>query len=174
MPKIIENIREKLIQEAKKQVLEQGYSSMTIRSVATACGVGVGTVYNYFSSKDMLVASFMLEDWLQCQELIAEGCQAAKDAEEALYCMYTQLKQFKESYTSLFTDDGAKEGFSSSSQQRHGMLRAQLAQPLLNWTGKQEKAEPQFLADFIAESMLNLTMAGVEFDKISSVLLQLL
>ena len=64
MPKIIENIREKLLEEAKRQVSESGYSSMTIRSVATACGVGTGTVYNYFPSKDMLVASFMLEDWM--------------------------------------------------------------------------------------------------------------
>ena len=53
MPKIIENIREKLLEEAKRQVMEQGYSAMTIRSVASACGVGVGTVYNYFSSKDI-------------------------------------------------------------------------------------------------------------------------
>lgn len=174
MPKIIENIREKLIEEAKRQVLEQGYSSMTIRSVATACGVGVGTVYNYFSSKDMLVASFMLEDWLHCQEIITQGCQEAKDAEDALYCMYSQVKQFEEQYTGLFSDDGAKAGFSASSKQRHEMLRTQLAKPLLSWTMKQDKAEPEFLAQFLAESMLNLTMADVEFAKIASVLLQLL
>ena len=51
MPKIIENIREKLLEEARRQVMEEGYEAMTIRSVAGACGVGVGTVYNYFSSK---------------------------------------------------------------------------------------------------------------------------
>ena len=50
MPKIIENIREKILEEAKCQVMESGYASMTIRSVANACGVGVGTVYNYFKS----------------------------------------------------------------------------------------------------------------------------
>ncbi len=50
MPKIIENLQSKLIEEAKKQIEEAGYGAMTIRSVAKACGVGVGTVYNYFSS----------------------------------------------------------------------------------------------------------------------------
>ena len=63
MPKIIPNIREQLLNEAKKQIAEQGYSKTTIRSVANACNLGVGTVYNYFESKDMLIASFMAEDW---------------------------------------------------------------------------------------------------------------
>ena len=63
MPKIIENLREQLLAEAKKQTSEQGYAKTTIRSVAGACGVGIGTVYNYFESKDVLIASFMVEDW---------------------------------------------------------------------------------------------------------------
>ena len=33
MPKIIENIRENLMAEARKQVMELGYSAMTIRSI---------------------------------------------------------------------------------------------------------------------------------------------
>ena len=76
MPKIIENIRENLLEEARRQVMEQGYSAMTIRSVAKACGVGVGTVYNYFSSKDMLVASFMLVDWQECITRIQRRCMS--------------------------------------------------------------------------------------------------
>ncbi len=74
MPKIIENIRERLLVEARRQVMQNGYGSMTIRSVAKECGVGVGTVYNYFSSKDMLVAGFMLEDWQQCLTRIGKHC----------------------------------------------------------------------------------------------------
>ena len=78
MPKIIENIREKLLSEAKRQVMENGYSAMTIRSVAAACGVGTGTVYNYFPSKDMLVASFILEDWMLCMNDISKGMSEAE------------------------------------------------------------------------------------------------
>ena len=46
MPKIIENVREQLLTEAKRQIAENGYSATTIRSVAGACGLGIGTVYN--------------------------------------------------------------------------------------------------------------------------------
>ena len=66
MPKIIENVRQTLLEEAKRQIKENGYAKTTIRSVAGACNVGVGTVYNYFESKDMLIATFMLEDWMEC------------------------------------------------------------------------------------------------------------
>ena len=36
MPKIIENLENRLIEEAKKQIQEQGYGAVTIRSVANA------------------------------------------------------------------------------------------------------------------------------------------
>ena len=63
MPKIIENARDEIIAEAKRQLFENGYAKTTIRSVAGAIGIGMGTIYNYFSSKDMLISSFILEDW---------------------------------------------------------------------------------------------------------------
>ena len=50
MPKIIENLRSQRLSEAKKQISERGYKNTTIRSVASGCGVAVGTVYNYFKS----------------------------------------------------------------------------------------------------------------------------
>lgn len=174
MPKIIENIREKLLGEAKRQVMENGYSAMTIRSVAAACGVGTGTVYNYFPSKDMLVASFILEDWMLCMNDISKGMSEAESAKEALCCMYLELRSFKEKYITLFTDENAEASYSASSMQRHKILRDQLAEPVKIWTAKQDKADPDFLADFIAESMLTWTMADREFEQIANVLLQLL
>ena len=51
MPKIIENVREQLLAETKRQIAENGYEKTTVRSVAGACDIGVGTVYNKFSQK---------------------------------------------------------------------------------------------------------------------------
>lgn len=174
MPKIIENIRENLLHEAKKQVEEQGYSAMTIRSVATACGVGVGTVYNYFPSKDMLVASFMLEDWLQCMEHINNHCRLDDKAEEVLHSIYRELVEFKNKYMKLFEDENAEASYSASFPTRHKMLRSQLAEQLITITRKQNKTNPEFLAMFLAESLLTWTMEGYEFEQIAEVLMQLL
>jgi hypothetical protein len=57
--------------------------------------------------------------------------------------------------------------------QRHHLLREQLAPLLEPWTSRQNKVEATFLAKFVAESMLNLTMADKDFEQIASVLLQL-
>lgn len=174
MPKIIENIREKLLTEAKNQVMESGYTAMTIRSVATACGVGTGTVYNYFPSKDVLVANFMLEDWLICIQAINKGMLEAENAKEALCCMYQELITYKDKYINLFSDENAEASYTASSMQRHHLLREQLAEPIKTWTSKQSKTDPDFLAEFIAENMLTWSMSGKEFEQIAEVLLQLL
>jgi AcrR family transcriptional regulator len=64
MPKIIDNLKEKILIEAKRQVFSCGYSETTIRSVAAECGIAAGTIYNYYPSKDYLIAAFILEDWM--------------------------------------------------------------------------------------------------------------
>ena len=87
MPKIIENLESRLMEEAKRQIEESGYGAVTIRSVAKGCGVGVGTVYNYFPSKDDLVASFMLADWKECLAAITETGARSTDAMSVLRCI---------------------------------------------------------------------------------------
>ncbi len=173
MPKIIENVREKLMTEARRQVMELGYSAMTIRSVAGACGVGVGTVYNYFSSKDMLVASFMVTDWQRCMAQMTECSARNAKPEEVLRCIYDVLKGFAEQYAGLFRDEGAAASFATVLPERHKQLRSQFAQPLQSLCSKQNKADPEFLAEFIAEAMLTWTLEGRSFEEISSILLQL-
>ena len=92
MPKIIENVREQLLSEAKKQIAEYGYSKTTIRSVAKACGLGTGTVYNYFPSKDMLIASVMAEDWMLCLKQLEE--RALDEPERIIQGIYDCLCGF--------------------------------------------------------------------------------
>ena len=174
MPKIIENIREKLLVEAKRQVMELGYSSMTIRSVANACGVGVGTVYNYFESKDILVANFMLEDWFVCKQAIDAGCSADKTPEQALYAIYQGLNDFIGKYEMLFKDEGAGISFAASAfKERHKLLCKQIALPLMPFCLKQTRVKPEFLAEFVAEAMLIGVCSESSFEDMKSVLLQL-
>ncbi len=164
MPKIIENLESRLLEEARKQVLEQGYAAVTIRSVAKACGVGVGTVYNYFPSKDSLLAHFMLIAWKDCIAIIEAVSNYSDRPIQVLRCMHDQLTMFVQKHQSILKDEAAAASFSGSFSRYHGMLRQQLAKPLVKFT------ENEFTADFVAEALLTWTTAGKNFDEIWGVI----
>ena len=160
MPKIIVNLEDRLIQEARKQISESGYGATTIRSVAKGCGVGVGTVYNYFPSKEALVATFMLSDWKESMS-VAEAVSTYSESPKAVaLCLHDQLHQFSHRHEAVFRDEAAAAAFTGSFSQYHGLLRSQLAKPLRKF------CQTDFQADFIAEALLTWTTSGKEFDVI--------
>ena len=160
MPKIIRNLESRLIEEAKKQIEASGYGNLTIRSVAKGCGVGVGTVYNYFPSKDALLATYMLEDWNRCITAINAVSTYSDRPEKVVRCMYDQLLSYAELHRGILRDEAAAAVFVGAFSRYHGLLRAQLAAPLRKF------CDSDYAAEFIAEALLTWTMAGKDFDEI--------
>ena len=165
MPKIIEHVREQLLAVAKKQIEERGYANTTIRSVAGECGLAVGTVYNYFKSKDMLIATFVVEDWNECLTNIKK-CNSPSPR-ELFEAIQTELICFSKKHNALFTDTDAAKVFSAVFSERHKVLRDQLAQIILP-VCTADNAE--FCSLFIAEALLTWTVAGADFDAINDIL----
>jgi len=168
MPKIIENLESRLIEEAKRQIEESGYSAMTIRSVAKSCGVGVGTVYNYFPSKEALLATYLLESWKKCVDTIHEVSREANQPRPVIQCMFDQLLQFSEDHRMIFQDKAAASAFAGSFSRYHIMLRSQLAAPVRKF------CDSVFSAEFVAEALLVWSMAGKTFDEIYGILQKIL
>lgn len=160
MPKIIQNVRAQLMAEAKAQIAVQGYKNTTIRSVASGCGIAAGTVYNYFKSKDMLIASFILEDWLEIVELVSQHPKESR--RDYLEYIHHSLKKFEDKYNVLFSDADAKAVFSLAFSERHPQLRTQLAELILPIC----RGDDLFLAEYVAEALLTWTMAGKSFESI--------
>ncbi|MBQ6799189.1 MAG: TetR/AcrR family transcriptional regulator [Oscillospiraceae bacterium] len=160
MPKIIENPEVRLLEEARRQIEEQGYAAMTVRSVAKACGIGIGTVYNYFPSKEELLATVLLQDWKECVAAIEAMSNTSDQPEPVARCIFDQLLAFARRHSAIFRDAAAAAGFAGSFSRYHGMLRSQLAQPLRRFCGK------EFAAEFTAEALLTWSMAGKSFDEI--------
>lgn len=164
MPKIIENVKEQLLLEAKKQVFEQGYSATTIRSVASACNVSVGTVYNYFDSKEMLTATFVLENWMQHLQRMKElDCN---DSKKFLKGIYELLRAFEKENEKIFSDKEATKSIGTGFACRHKMLRLQIASIIKVMCEKKELDNCLFVAEFIAEALLNWSMEDLDFEMI--------
>lgn len=169
MPKIIENVREQLLAVAKKQIEERGYANTTIRSVAGECGLAVGTVYNYFKSKDMLIATFVVEAWNLYLSDIRRALPS--DPEAALRTIYNTLIDFSEQHASLFRDPDAAKVYAEVFSERHKTLRSQIAEIILPLCPADSG---KFTAEFVAESLLTWTVAGKDFDSIFNVLKKIL
>lgn len=160
MPKIIENLETRLMEEAKRQLEASGYGNLTIRNIASACGVGVGTVYNYFPSKDDLVAAYLLDDWNACVAAIFAAGIGSDSPGSVVRCIYDQLLAYAGRHQSIFRDAAAAAAFAGSFSRYHALLRAQLAAPLRKFSAG------DFASEFIAEALLVWTMAGKDFDEI--------
>jgi len=140
---------------------------MTIRTVAKGCGVGVGTVYNYYPSKEALVASFMLDDWKTCVASIEEVAAGSQTLEPVLRTVYEKLRLFMEQYDPIFRDESAAASYTGSTSRYHSILRSQLAGPIGRF------CRDDFTAEFIAEAMLTWTVEGTDFDELKGVLLRI-
>ncbi len=168
MPKIIEDLKQKLLFETRRQIDENGYGSLTVRSVAKAAGVGVGTVYNYFASKDMLIAHLVLADWQIMLDSLRKNNEG-KNLKESLRCIYDCLVEFTKKYHALFSDSDAKKAYSTAFTDRHRLLRRQLAELIMPLC-EGKNADTGFYAEFVIEALLAWSLEGKSFDNIVSAL----
>lgn len=164
MPKKIENVKELLLGEAKNLLEKEGYTKLTMRSVAAACGLGLGTAYNYFSSKDELVASFVLEDWLRA---LGKMNECKLQGVDKLQFIYACLQEFLKNYEALFSDSNAKKSYVSSLVVWRKPLRDQLAQAILPVCNG---GKDVFLSEFIAEALLRWSVEAQPFEMLAPIL----
>lgn len=172
MPKIIDNLKEQIQKEAMRQILSEGYSKTTIRSVAKGCNIAVGTMYNYFSSKDDLISSFMLDDWHLCVKKMT-GIET-DDCENYLHQLQGALNEFVRKYEKLFLDQDAQRVFASVLVERQMQFRkrfSDIIMPILENVNYEDK---EFLSGHIAESIIRWTMADIPFDKQYSIIKKLI
>ena len=126
MPKIIENIRERAIEEARGELLRSGYAALTIRGIAAKLGIGLGTFYNYFPSKEVLIANAILVDWLEHVDRASAAIGSCEDVTSGLAAIHGCLVDFVGLYRATFAaSDYTLAG--PTYAERHTMLCDQIA-----------------------------------------------
>lgn len=94
--------KEEILQTSRKLIQQQGWSAVSIRSVAAACGVSVGCIYNYFDSKAALVGATVESVWC---EIFRRPTDAAvfQDVRACVTWMYARMAYGCEQYPGFFT-----------------------------------------------------------------------
>jgi AcrR family transcriptional regulator len=113
VPKIIENIRETILAKGKEMLIEESYKNFNIRKLAKNCEIGLGTLYNYFDNKEVLVYHIFLSDWESTMKLADELKEEKLSIREKLHMIYTSLETFVSQYLRIFWEmsDNNKTGF---------------------------------------------------------------
>ena len=158
MPKLIENVRTRALEAAKNELLVSDYNGFTIRSVAKRCGIAVGTLYNYFPSKDMLAAAVMLQDWTKALAVMRQSATRSQNILDGLQTIYEEIERFASVYRNVWSQYSLTSQFASDYSDRHQLLLNQLAAIIHDLLANFQADEDQVLDRFVAE---NLLMAAV-------------
>ena len=158
MPKVIENVQQRAIAQARELLIREGYTAMTVRRVAAALEIAPATLYNYFPSKGSLAASVMLEDWQRQIETFVSK-QGGRSVDETVECLFALVRAFSERYAKSWTQYPADDALPIR-RRYHGVLVEELAGMIRrSMTSEQDQAEP-WLAPFLAELVLRMGSDG--------------
>ena len=102
MPKIFKNAKEHILKVSEEIINEKGFDALTIRDVAKRSGYGVGTIYNYFSTKISILASLVLEEWQEDEKVLNEKIEKSPTFLDSIKEVYLQINNFFQKHRELF------------------------------------------------------------------------
>lgn len=94
--------KEDILKTSRKLIQQQGWPAINIRSVAAACGVSVGSIYNYFDSKAALVCATVESIWCEIFRR-PEDSAVFQDTQACIVWMYERMEYGHKQYPGFFT-----------------------------------------------------------------------
>lgn len=165
MPKTFEDLKTTIFSEAKNIVLTEGIEQLNMRKVATNCGVAVGTLYNYYPTKEGLLSELMYNYWLEFIGGVQNIIQEDQNFHEKLKQIYLLLEQFTETFLDTWVNMNKKSRYTEKNSDKKREIVLYLIQlieeMLINYLKENEKhlEEPlntNELASFIVQNFLSM------------------
>lgn len=104
MPKILENAKEVILREGQVMLKEQGYKKFSMRELAKKCEIGLGTVYNYFPSKQSIVNEIFICSWDYTLYELREIKKIEATFEEKIRLIYKSLERYLKDHIETFME----------------------------------------------------------------------
>ncbi|KAA3609537.1 MAG: TetR/AcrR family transcriptional regulator [Planctomycetota bacterium] len=102
-------LRRAILDEARKSLLERGYTALSMRKIASAVGCTATSIYLYFDNKDALIHALIDEGFEQLNQVLTqatEGLEANQSAEARMrhlaYCYFRFGEENPEYYEIMF------------------------------------------------------------------------
>lgn len=94
--------KEAILAASRTIVMEKGISAVSMRSVADACSVAVGSLYNYFPSKADLLSAAVADVWRDIFHLSGD-CTACDSFSSCLALLFESIREGCAKYPGFFT-----------------------------------------------------------------------
>lgn len=159
---------ELIIEACKRITKNNGLNAINIRSVATECNVSVGSIYNYFSNKDILVLDTIDYIWDEVLHEKTKTCDE-DDLRATVKWIFDRIAFGHRKYPEFFsahifavTDKNKEYGRRIMaryvSRIRSYMVKAIETDPRIPEAAFDDKFTKNALADFIITMMMNSIM----------------
>lgn len=94
--------KEEILKASRELIQQKGWSAVNIRSVAAACGVSVGSIYNYYDSKAALIGATVESVW--CEIFHRPEDEAVfQDTQACITWLYGRMEYGCQQYPGFFT-----------------------------------------------------------------------
>lgn len=100
--KTIVTSKEEILKASRELIQQHGWPAVNIRSVATACGVSIGSIYNYFNSKADLVGATVESVWCEIFNH-PEDVDVFQDTQACISWIYERMEYGCKQYPGFFT-----------------------------------------------------------------------
>lgn len=104
MPKIIKDVENRILLDAKELLINSNYASFNIRELSKKSGFSTGTIYNYFTNKKELVNAVFFKDWDKALERISKINTTYNTFEEKLFQVYLEMDNFLKVFFPIFLE----------------------------------------------------------------------
>lgn len=94
--------KEEILKTSRALIQREGWSAINIRSVASACGVSVGSIYNYFDSKADLVGATVESVWCEIFHRPEDGA-VFQDTQACITWLYGRMEYGCRQYPGFFS-----------------------------------------------------------------------
>lgn len=94
--------REDILTSGKEIIIQLGLPGLNMRDVAHKCGISVGSVYNYFPSKDDLIIATIESVWTEIMHDY-KGCVSRYNFAENVQSLFNSIQNGCQKYPSFFS-----------------------------------------------------------------------